>query len=107
LRDSQPNRLGSLEIDHQIKSDRTLNRQISWAFAPQKATSIGTHLAKCIDEVGPVAEERTFSDRFTHRNAHGDLVLRGQVDELILNREKETLHADQECAGLPAKQRCD
>jgi hypothetical protein len=58
----EPDRLGSLEIDHQLKLCRLLDRQIGWLGAFQYLVNENGRRSKNRSNIGPVRHQATRFD---------------------------------------------
>ena len=54
LRNGQPYRPGSLQVDDQLVSRWLLHRQIAWLLSSQDAVDISRGTAKQVDEIGAI-----------------------------------------------------
>src|SRR5262249_52001489 len=56
-RNLQPNRLGGIEIDHQLEFHRRLHRQIAGLLALEDTVDIGRSLPIKVDKIGAVGDQ--------------------------------------------------
>src|SRR4029453_13802774 len=71
LRHGEPERLGCLEVDRQLKLGGRLGRKVGRAGTLQNAIHIGSRTPNDISDVGAVRHQRTVADVFAIRIARG------------------------------------
>jgi hypothetical protein len=57
LGDGEPDRLGSLEVNHQLELGRELNRQFAHLGAAQQAVDVGGGAAVQVNDIHPIADQ--------------------------------------------------
>src|SRR5687768_1312146 len=55
-------RLGGLEVDHQLILVRLLHRQVAWFLTPENAVDVGCRASPEIVNVDPIRGKTTFHD---------------------------------------------
>ena len=93
LRKGDPERLGSLEINHQLKLGRLLDWQVRWLRPFQDAVDLGRGLPVQVEQVIAVGHEPAV------RNKKSIGVYRGQA---VLRRERNDLTATRH--GAPGRE---
>src|SRR6516162_4883341 len=93
-------RLGGLEIDHQLELGWLHHRQVGGFLAFENAPHIDPSLAIAVRVIGSVADEATRGHEFPLKIHHWDRITRCQFDKLIPPGGKEWIGADDERAGM-------
>ena len=69
----QSERLGRLQIDHEIEFDRLEHRQVCWLFPLEDPADIGSGVLVVLGDVGPIADQpsgdRVFAKLLDRRQA--------------------------------------
>jgi hypothetical protein len=96
FRDGQTERLGGLEIDHQVVLCRRLHGQISRLLAPQDAIDVAGGLSILLDDTESIGDQTAIRDEETSRIHCGQLVLCCQHDDqTAMNRRRVGRRRDQ------------
>ena len=94
LRDREPERLGRLEVDHQLEFRGQHDRQVGWLVAFEDAAGVDARLAIGIRSAGSVAEQATgFGDlAISISRRHG--MACHQRDKFVALGKEEEIGAD-------------
>jgi len=57
LRHSKPQRLGSLEVEHQLVFGRRLHRKVGWLLALEDAIDVASRAPELVDRIDPVGDQ--------------------------------------------------
>jgi hypothetical protein len=60
--DFEAERLGGLEVDHQLVLGRRLHRQVGRLLTPKDAIDVGCRAPVLVDEIGPVGNQADGGD---------------------------------------------
>jgi len=99
LRDREAERLGGLQVDHQIQLRGTLDRQLGRPFALENATGVDTGLPPSIKKVGSIAHKTTLFGSLAPRVSHRHSIARGQRRDLIAVNVKKPIATHEECVS--------
>src|SRR6266852_115385 len=101
LRDREPERLGGLEVDDQLKLGWRLHRQIARLFAAQDAISIACRASHLLNLVGPVGHQAAVGGVVTIMVDCRETESPGYLDDwLTMSRGKSIGHHDQPASLL-------
>src|SRR5690349_11339136 len=89
-------RLGGLEIDHQLELGWLHDRQIGWLCSCDYPARIGADLAVCVGQMRTIADEATGRDKLATIVNRRNFVICRQHDDLMRTANKEWIGADDE-----------
>jgi hypothetical protein len=93
-------RLGCLEIDHQLEFGRLLDRQIGGLGALEDFSRVMADQAKGRSEAGSIADQPAGSGKFTPRIDRRNGTARCQRHELLAPAAQERIRADDQRASM-------
>src|SRR5262249_4072108 len=80
-RDRYAERLGGLEVDHQLVFGWRLHREIGWLFTFEDAIDVTSRVAEQLDQIGPIGDQATAGGGISFIKDRGQLVPRRQRDD--------------------------
>src|SRR5262245_14040780 len=98
-------RLGGLEIDHQLELCRLHYRQFAWLFALQDPTDIDSSLSIGIRDAAAVSHKPAGEGKLAKFIDCRYGMIRRQRDQLLTSRIEERVTRNQESSGPPFDQR--
>src|SRR5262245_22449997 len=105
-RNRQAERLGSLEVDHELELGRLYHRQICDLCAVENTPDIDAHLKHVLGAHGRVAHQTAGSDEFTPLVHCRNRVASGERDELLAPDLKERVGAHEQGASPALDEGC-
>src|SRR6516165_3412076 len=99
--DRQAERLGGLEIDHELDLGLLLDRQLARLGTFEDFARVDANLAICIDETGVIAHQTARRDELASSIDCRNAMLRRQRHEPIASAVEEVIGADEERIGMP------
>src|SRR5262249_3648072 len=100
-------RLGGLEVDHQLELGRLQDWQIGGLGTLQKATRVNSRLTIGVLDAGAVADESAGSDVFAQRVHRRNPEVVGQGDYLLTSAGEQGIGDDDEGIVAPSCQRSE
>jgi hypothetical protein len=100
-------RLGSLEVDHQFKFGRKLNRQFARLFTLENAIDIGRGASVKVRNVDPVGGQATARDMITIGIDVGQVMLRCKCNNQCSMNGSDRIRQHQQTAVRFARERAD
>src|SRR5262249_733747 len=98
-------RLGSLEVDHQLELGRLNNRQVCRLLALENPAGVNSRLTKYVGDAGSIADEAAGRDKLAQRVNRGYRVVRRQRRKFIAPADKERIGKDHQRASSLLSQR--
>ena len=81
-------RLGGLEVDHQLVFGRRLHRQVGRLLALEDAVDVAGRAPILVDDIGPVGDQAAGGDEVAVRIDRGQLVPGRQRDDQIAMNDR-------------------
>ena len=106
-RHGEAERLGGLEVDHQLELGRLHDRQVGRLLAFEDAAGIDAELTTLIRIVGSVAHQPAGLGKVTHCICRGNRMMRRQGGKLHPPAGEKGVGADEECVGPVAHKSCE
>ena len=92
----EPERLGGLEIDHQLVLGRRLHRQVGRLLALEDAIDVAGRAPVLVDEIRPVGDQAAGGDEEALAVDRGQFVPgRQRDDQIAMNRRQRARRHDQ------------
>src|SRR5262249_3329182 len=100
VRNLEPERLGSLEVDQEFKFGGLHDREVRRPLALENATCVDATLAKCVTGVGTIRHQAAGQGKLA-LNSHGrEMIASSECDDLIQSAEQKRVGGNGERAGF-------
>src|SRR5262245_61434293 len=107
LRYRKTERLGRLEVYHQLVLGRSLYRKVAWLFTFENAVNIPCRAPMRVDCIGSVGNQPTSGNKKTKRINRGQFVLAGELDDLFTMIDRKSASRYDKAAIRGFGQSCD
>src|SRR5260221_10677727 len=107
LRHREAERLGGLEVDHQLKFGRLLDWQIGWLGAVEDLAGVNAGLAHGSRLARSIADQAAGSGGFTPRIDRWNGMARCQRHEVLAPAEEQWIGEDEARAGMQFAGGCE